>query len=113
MGSKFDGQKLITCGIEHALPPNVTMLLWQLVVAHVYSSDYNRREVDYLQVFELKADKKRPQMLIVEHRQEQPEYKETHHYRLSNPKVLEQIDGITVFVIDDVTHATMLLPEEY
>ena len=59
---------------------------------------------DYLQVFSLSADGEKQ---IVKHTQEVPVYNKEYVFEFENP-VAEKI-----FVIDDETHTTMLLAEEY
>jgi len=112
MSYKFDKDKLITCGIENTLPHSVTLLLWQLVGAHVWLSETENKTVDYLQVFDLSTNTA-TKMLTVKHKQEQPDYKKTHTYRIESEEVLKELNGLKIFVIDDITHSTMLLAEEY
>lgn len=67
-------------------------------------------EKDYLQIFELSkvvADGKVFQKII--HRQEQPEYKKSVTVLANEEDIVEK----KVYVIDDVSHCTMLLAEEY
>ena len=60
---------------------------------------------DYLQVFTLT---KTPTGQHIVHEQEQPPYR----YELDVPCDGDAVDA-KVFVIDDLTHSTMLLAEEY
>ena len=65
---------------------------------------------DYLQIFELSkavADGKVFQKII--HRQEQPEYEKSVTVLANEENIVEK----KVYVIDDVSHCTMLLVEEY
>lgn len=60
---------------------------------------------DYLQVFELAKENEK---LKITHSQEQPEYKMEYLLRTDAPFYVGK-----VFIIDDKTHITMLLAEEY
>ena len=59
---------------------------------------------DYLQVFSLFCE---DGMQIIKHTQEMPEYERKHVLSSSMPVTAK------IFVIDDKTHSTMLLAEEY
>ena len=59
---------------------------------------------DYLQIFSLSADDGRQR---IKHSQEVPEYSKEYVISTENP-VTEK-----VFVIDDKTHSTMILANEY
>ena len=72
-------------------------------VAHG-SDNGNREKKDYLQVFKLT---KTPTSQHIVHEQEQPPYR----YELDVP--CDDAVNAKVFVIDDLTHSTMLLAEEY
>ena len=68
------------------------------------------KKKDYLQIFELSktvADGKVFQKII--HRQEQPEYEKSVTVLVNEEDIVEK----KVYVIDDVSHCTMLLAEEY
>ncbi len=65
---------------------------------------------DYLQIFELsKAVTDGKVFQKITHRQEQPEYEKTVTILANEKDVVEK----KVYVIDDVSHCTMLLAEEY
>ena len=91
----FENQKFLTHGITAQLPLWMINLLWLMILTS---------EKDYLQVFTLT---KTPTGQHIVHEQEQPLYR----YELDVPCD----DAVTakVFVIDDLTHSTMLLAEEY
>lgn len=65
-------------------------------------------KLDYLQVFELKREIVDDIAIQkMEHRQEVPKYEKTY-------KILpEEMVSAKIFVIDENTHSTMLLAEEY
>lgn len=69
-----------------------------------YGFDNGSRGKDYLQVFTLT---KTPTGQHIVHEQEQPPYR----YELNVP--CDDAVNAKVFVIDDLTHSTMLLAEEY
>ena len=60
---------------------------------------------DYLHVFELAKENDK---IKITHSQEQPEYKSEYLIETDAPFYMAKI-----FVIDDETHITMLLAEEY
>ena len=60
---------------------------------------------DYLQVFELNIEDGKQKVI---HAQEVPEYKAEYLFSIDTPLFCGKI-----FVIDDETHSTMLLAEEY
>ncbi len=91
----FENQKFLTHGITAQLPLWMINMLWLMILTS---------EKDYLQVFTLT---KTPAGQHIIHEQEQPLYR----YELDIP-CDDAIDA-KVFVIDDLTHSTMLLAEEY
>ena len=105
----FEKNLFITRGVDSSLPKNVINLLWCLL-----QKDIDKRQMDYLQVFELQTIKtKSGNALSVHWSQEQPEYSITYYF----PNITEQLD-IKVWVIcsgegTEEEYSTMLLPEEY
>jgi hypothetical protein len=64
--------------------------------------------LDYLQVFDLGTESKDGVTYqSVTHTQEQPPYREKHLY------ILPEAVKAKIFCIDDETHSTMLLADEY
>ena len=94
----FDDQKFLTRGIESEIPAWLVHLRWHMVLT------MEVEEKDYLQVFRLT---KTPTGQHIVHEQEQPPYR----YELDVP--CDDAVSAKVFVIDDLTHSTMLLAEEY
>ena len=94
----FNNQKFLTRGIESEIPLWLVHLMWHMVLT------MEVEEKDYLQVFRLT---KTPAGQHIVHEQEQPPYR----YDLDVP--CDDAVNTTVFVIDDLTHSTMLLAEEY
>ena len=94
----FDDQKILTRGVMADIPSWLTNLMWHMVLT------MEVKEKDYLQVFTLT---KTPTSQHIVHEQEQPPYR----YELDVPSG-DAVDA-KVFVIDYLTHSTMLLAEEY
>ena len=96
--------RYMTKGISSEIPFYLQNLMWFMI--ETMETD----KKDYLQIFELSravVNGKVFQKII--HRQEQPEYKK------SLTILANENDVVTkkVYVIDDKTHCTMLLAEEY
>ena len=94
----FDNQKFLTWSVENEIPSWLINLMWHMVLTMEVESK------DYLQVFTLT---KTPTGQHIVHEQEQPPYR----YELDVP--CDDAANAKVFVIDDLTHSTMLLAEEY
>lgn len=95
---KFQNKRFITFGVSERIPEVLQALLWGLADS--------LEEQDYLQIFELRETE---QGISVLHRQEEPPYEGrgmVYGVKLTQPYE-------KVYIIDDVTHATMLLAEEY
>ena len=94
----FENQKFLTRGVMADIPSLLTNLMWHMVLTMKVESK------DYLQVFTLT---KTPTDQHIVHEQDQPPYR----YELDVP--CDDAVNAKVFVIDDLTHSTMLLAEEY
>lgn len=79
------------------MPLGIHHILWYMV-------DTMSAEKDYLQVFELSVNN--GQQHIV-HKQEQPDYLMEYTFNVTDPIAAK------IYVIDDGSHSTMLLAEEY
>lgn len=95
--------RYITRGISEVVPLEIQMLMWNEVDKVV-----KKEKVDYLQVFEFNV---KVNYIEMEHRQEEPEYKQTIYLKKIESYLC--LDKIKVFVIDDLDHSTMLLASEY
>jgi len=98
----FTGPKYVTQGIREEIPSFLQYIIWYLI------GTMNVDAKDYLQVFQLDSVTEGgtiKQKVI--HTQEQPDYRR--EYCLCNKQV---VTG-KIYVIDDFTHCTMLLVEEY
>ena len=94
----FNNPRYCTRGISETVPLLTQIILWDLV------DSMEVEEKDYLQVFKLTTDGTTQH---ITHSQEQPPYERTLEFRTDNPITAK------IFVIDDETHTTMLLAEEY
>lgn len=65
-------------------------------------------ELDYLQVFKLSIKDRELGVIEIQHNQEIPEYKQIIIVKSKDIK-----RDMKIFVIDEVSHSTMLLAEEY
>lgn len=94
----FENKRYISKGVNELLSLPLQNLLWYLVETMPVE------QKDYLQVFNLYEE---DGMQVVCHTQEKPQYTK-----------IEKLEGFIpitarVFVIDDGTHSTMILAEEY
>lgn len=98
----FDGVKYITNGIKESIPDQLQNILWLLVDNMMID------EKDYLQIFVLKGIIKDglPMQMVI-HKQEVPAYEKEHIFKAT------AILTAKIYIIDDETHSTMLLAEEY
>ena len=95
---KFQNKRLVTIGVSERIPEVLQVLLRELADG--------LEEQDYLQIFELRETEQGISLL---HRQEVPPYESlgmVYGVKLTQPYE-------KVYIIDDVTHVTMLLAEEY
>lgn len=94
----FQNDKYLTRGVSQTIPNWLVILLWHLIATMQTESK------DYLQVFRLQ---KTGQGQRITHTQEQPLYQ--------RELFVPCVDAVNakLFVIDDGTHSTMLLAEEY
>ena len=94
----FNNQRYVTRGISNELPLMLQIILWGLI------DTMEVAEKDYLQVFCLSNESGKQK---ITHSQEQPEYSKEYLFPSEEPITAK------IFVIDDETHTTMLLAEEY
>ena len=94
----FNSPRYVTSGINSELPLMLQIILWGLI------DTMEVAEKDYLQVFLLSVDDGKQRII---HEQEHPEYRKEYLFSSENPVTAK------VYVIDDKTHSTMLLAEEY
>ena len=94
----FQTPKYLTRGIQCTLPAWLVILLWSLI------DRIPNEQRDYLQVFRLTCTGTGQH---IAHSQEQPPYR----YEMDIP--CKDALNAKIFVIDDQTHSTMLLADEY
>ena len=94
----FTSPRYATRGVTATVPLVLQIVLWDLI------DSMEVAEKDYLQVFRLTTDDTTQH---ITHTQEQTPYERTLEFRTDNPITAK------IFVIDDETHTTMLLAEEY
>ena len=101
----FDNRsRYITRGVGNRIPLDIQIFIWQLI------EDLKDTvgEVDYLQVFDISIADEIEETVRIIHSQEVQQYKKIWIVKASEP-----CDNEKRFVIDDDTHSTMLLAEEY
>lgn len=94
----FKNKRFVTKGVVEQVSPLLQLFMWRCI-------DDMTALKDYLQVFELNIEDGKQKVI---HIQEQPEYKAEYLIESDAPLFVGKI-----FVIDDETHSTMLLAEEY
>ena len=96
--------RYVTRGVNEEVDIRLQLIMWSMI------DNLNEKgniEVDYLQVFKLR---KEGNSIVIEHSQEEPEYKEVYSLELED---IELDRKIKIYVIDSGEYSTMLLPEEY
>jgi hypothetical protein len=101
----FDkSNRYMTKGINYEIPLELQLFMWNCID----ELKEQGKELDYLEVFNIKQISKNDKVnIIITHSQEVPEYEKKYMIYADKP-----IDA-KVFVIDDRTHSTMLLADEY
>ena len=95
---RFNNRRYITKGVSDNVDLLLQLFMWQCI-------DELEGPKDYLQVFKSSISDSKQK---IEHIQEEPEYKREYLLNADTPIFIGKI-----FVIDDDTHSTMLLAEEY
>lgn len=93
----FNNQRYATRGIAATVPLSIQHMLW-------YMTDTMQVQKDYLQVFELSVIDGKQHIV---HKQEQPDYSMQYTFTVTDPIAAR------IYIIDDGSHSTMLLAEEY
>lgn len=99
--------RYITRGVNEQVPKEMQQRCFQLIDEKVKQEEV---KLDYLQILEFNRDDQRGTITII-HRQEEPFFIDYHECRITDALTNFQIKKL--WVIDDHTHQTMLLPEEY
>ena len=101
----FDnGNRYVSRGINDEIPIDLQIFMWQLIEELKDTTG----DVDYLQVFTISTIDESENKVRIIHSQEVPEYKKIWMFKAS-----EHCNDEKIFVIDDGTHSTMLLADEY
>ena len=99
----FQNSRYITRGIQAEIPAFTTMILWEMI-----ETARQETPLDYLQIFRLyPVHEQGVAMQKGIHTQEQPPYSKRLCIPCENPVRAK------IFCIDDETHSTMLLADEY
>ena len=102
--AEFTGKRYITNGIENEIPIELQFVMWDLIDELRNS----KQKLDYLQIFTLRpVYENGVEMQEIVHKQEQPWRKKKITVESDSPI------SAKIFVIDDTTHITMLLCDEY
>lgn len=99
--------RYVTKGVNEEVPLELQLFCWQCIDEQGIQSE---RTMDYLQVFEINPDSQRQSIEVV-HRQEEL-FSITYH-EVKMTEATNQLAFLKVWVMDDGTNQTMLLPEEY
>lgn len=94
----FNGKRFSTRCIAETVPTPLQAVMWMLIESMTV-------EKDYLQIFELSEHDGKQRIV---HKQEQPPYRREYLLQTGTPFL-----NAKIFVIDDVTHSTMLFNYEY
>ncbi|HBG0818214.1 DUF960 domain-containing protein [Clostridioides difficile] len=97
-------KKYITIGIKEEIGIDIQLFMWNEIEKRINL----KKELDYLQVFNISIIDKDKGIVKIEHTQEVPEYKKT-----SIIKSREIRNNLKVFVILESEFSTMLLASEY
>ncbi|MDY3000160.1 MAG: DUF960 family protein [Romboutsia timonensis] len=97
-------KKYITIGIKEQIGIDIQLFMWNEIEKRINL----KKELDYLQVFNISIIDKDKGIVKIEHTQEIPEYKKT-----SIIKSKEVRNNLKVFVILEAEYSTMLLASEY
>ena len=95
---RFENEKFVTKGVNSSVSLLLQFFMWKCI------SDMKGPK-DYLQIFNCSEFEGKQK---IEHIQEEPEYKMEYLILTDTPVFIGKI-----FVIDDETHSTMQLSEEY
>ena len=97
-------KKYMTIGIKEEIGIDIQLFMWNEIEKRINL----KKELDYLQVFNISIIDKDKGIVKIEHTQEVPEYKKT-----SIIKSKEIRNNLKVFVILEAEYSTMLLASEY
>lgn len=98
MKKRLQNKWLITFGVYEKIPEPLQILMWTMAE--------ELEDADYLQIFDLQGAVDR---VLISHSQEVPEYENVVKVQCDVEVGFKE----KVYIIDDETHSTMLLAEEY
>lgn len=101
---RFSGSRFLTRGVARTIPRELQAFLWSCVDRRVVDDP---EHTDWLQVFRLSPASDGSPAQKVTHTQEQPDREDVHVIACPQPI------SAKVYVVDDSTHVTMLLADEY
>lgn len=103
----FDKQRFITRGIKIDVPPELVILLWQLIDERIAAN----HQLDYLQVFDLwvEQDSSEKPLQMIRHSQEVPLYQRV--LGISDTTFIPI--KAKIFAIDSGNYSTILRSNEY
>lgn len=104
---KSRDKRYMTKGVNEQVPLELQVFCWECI--NKKGSD-KTVQLDYFQVFEINPDVNRGRVEVI-HRQEEPFFIQYHDIELTKEMLNSSVKKI--WVIDDGTNQTMLLPEEY
>ncbi len=93
----LNSNRYLTRGVQTVIPFELQFFMWELI-------DQLPEPKDYFQVFKLTVQDGKQH---ISHESEQPEYHKEYDIETANPIEAK------IYIIDDGTHCTMLLSEEY
>ena len=93
----FNSNRYLTRGVQTTIPFELQFFMWELI-------DQLPEPKDRFQIFRLTIQNGKQH---ISHESEQPEYHK--EYNIDTANLIEA----KIYVIDDGTHCTMLLAEEY
>ena len=105
----FDTQenRYITRGVNEIIPKKIQLCCWQMIDEKARQPEI---QLDYLQIFEFIRNTQKGIFTII-HRQEEPPFIDYHEWQLTEE--LRSFSVTKLWIIDERTHQTLLLPDEY
>ena len=96
--------KFMTIGVKENISLDIQLFMWEEIKERIVSG----KQVDYLQVFNIRIIDKVLGVVEIEHTQEVPEYRNTSIIKSKGVRT-----NLKVYVIIESEYATMMLASEY
>lgn len=96
--------KFMTIGVKENISLDIQLFMWEEIKERIDSG----KQVDYLQVFNIRIIDKVLGVVEIEHTQEVPEYRNTSIIKSKGVRT-----NLKVYVIIESEYATMMLASEY